>query len=125
MKTIFQNGKCSVIIVRNFGIHLRISFDCIFYRDTSISTPVSIDIVLQKYNTATTFWDNIDIQTLSFAILNVNEEQISVSFSAVDNTNSITPAPNDKTPNKNLVLFGLALIKLAILVFNDIGPLLC
>ena len=36
-----------------------------------------------------------------------------------------TPAPNDKTPNKNLVLFGLALIKLAILVFNDIGALLC
>ena len=91
------------------------SFDCIFYRDTSISTPVSIDIVLQKYNTATTFWDNIDIQTLSFAILNVNEEQISVSFSAVDNTNSITPAPNDKyriTSNTGSIPFPLYIIKL-------------
>jgi len=91
------------------------SFDCVFYRDNSISSPESIDIVLQKYNTLSGFWDNIDIQTITFAILNTNTEQISVSFSAVDNTNSITPSPNDKyriTSNTASVSFPLYIIKL-------------
>jgi len=56
------------------------SLDCIFYRDSSISSPVSIDIILQKYNTTTTSWEDIDTQTLLFAILNVNTEQISKTF---------------------------------------------
>ncbi len=93
------------------------SFDCIFYRDNSISSPVSIDIVLKKYNTLSGFWDNIDIQTLSFAILNVNEEQISASFSAVDIGNSISPAPNDKyriTSNTGSIPFPLYIIKLQV-----------
>ena len=91
------------------------SFDCVFYRDNSISSPVSIDIVLKKYNTISGFWDNIDIQTLSFAILNVNTEQISASFSAVDIGNSISPSPNDKyriTSNTGSIPFPLYLIKL-------------
>ena len=91
------------------------SFDCVFYRDNSISSPVSIDIVLKKYNNLSGFWDNIDIQTLSFAILNVSEEQISVSFSAIDATNSISTSPNDKyriTSNTGSVPFPLYLIKL-------------
>ena len=85
------------------------SFDCVFYRDTSISSPVSIDIVLQKYNTLSGFWDNIDIETLSFAILNVNEEQISKTFT------TISPEPNDKyriTSNTASVPFALYIIKL-------------
>ena len=47
-----------------------------------------------------------------------------IGFPAVAAAAAI-PAPNDKIPNKNLVLPGLALIKLAILVFNAIGALLC
>ena len=85
------------------------SFDCVFYRDTSISSPVSIDIVLQKYNTLSGFWDNIDIETLSFAILNVNEEQISKTFT------TISPVPNDKyriTSNTASVPFTLYILKL-------------
>ena len=85
------------------------SFDCVFYRDTSISSPVSIDIVLQKYNTLSGFWDNIDIETLSFAILNVNEEQISKTFT------TISPEPNDKyriTSNTASVPFTLYILKL-------------
>lgn len=91
------------------------NFDCVFYRGNSISSPVSIDIVLKKYNTLSGFWDNIDIQTLSFAILNVNTEQISASFSAVDIGNSISPEPNDKyriTSNTGSIPFPLYLIKL-------------
>ena len=85
------------------------SFDCVFYRDASISSPVSIDIVLQKYNTLSGFWDNIDIETLSFAILNVNEEQISKTFT------TISPEPNDKyriTSNTASVPFTLYILKL-------------
>ena len=85
------------------------SFDCVFYRDASISSPVSIDIVLQKYNTLSGFWDNIDIETLSFAILNVNEEQISKTFT------TISPVPNDKyriTSNTASVPFTLYILKL-------------
>jgi hypothetical protein len=91
------------------------SFDITFYRDSSISSPVSIDIVLQKYNTLSGLWDNIDIETLSFAILNVDEEQISKTFSAIDATNSISPAPNDKyriTSNTGSIPFSLYIIKL-------------
>ena len=91
------------------------SFDCVFYRDSSISSPVSIDIVLKKYNTLSGLWDNIDIETLSFAILNVDEEQISKTFSAIDATNSISPLPNDKyriTSNTGSVPFPLYIIKL-------------
>jgi len=91
------------------------SFDITFYRDSSISSPVSIDIVLQKYNTLSGLWDNIDIETLSFAILNVDEEQISKTFSAIDATNSISPSPDDKyriTSNTGSVPFPLYIIKL-------------
>jgi len=66
------------------------SLDCIFYRNTSISSPVSINIILQKYNTTTTSWENIDTQTLLFAILNVNTEQISKTFTYAN------PEPNNK-----------------------------
>ena len=91
------------------------SFDITFYRDSSISSPVSIDIVLQKYNTLSALWDNIDIETLSFAILNVNEEQISKTFSAIDATNSISTSSNDKyriTSNTGSIPFPLYIIKL-------------
>jgi len=91
------------------------SFDCVFYRDNSISSPESIDIVLQKYNTLSGFWDNIDIQTITFDVLQIAIQEISVSFSTVDNSNSITPSPNDKyriTSNSATVSFPLYIIKL-------------
>lgn len=92
------------------------SFDCVFYKeDNLLQTAESVDIVLQKYNTLSGFWDNIDIQTITFDVLAIAIQEISVSFSAVDNTNSITPSPNDKyriTSNTSSVSFPLYIIKL-------------
>ena len=85
------------------------SFDCVFYRNSSISSVVSIDIVLQKYNTLSGIWENINIETLSFAILNVNEEQISSSFSIS------SPSANAKyriTSNTASIPFTLYFLKL-------------
>jgi len=92
------------------------SFDCVFYKeDNLLQTPVSIDIVLQKYNTLSGVWDNIDIQTLTFDVLNTAIQQISVSFSAVDISYPIIPSPNDKyriISNTGSIPFPLYIIKL-------------
>jgi len=92
------------------------SFDCVFYKeDNLLQSPVSIDIVLQKYNTTTSVWDNIDNQTLTFDVLNIAIQEISASFSAIDTGNSITPQPNDKyriTSNTSSIPFPLYIIKL-------------
>jgi hypothetical protein len=92
------------------------SFDCVFYKeDNLLQTAENVDIVLQKYNTLSGFWDNIDIQTITFDVLQIAIQEISVSFSTVDNSNSITPSPNDKyriTSNSATVSFPLYIIKL-------------
>ena len=92
------------------------SFDCVFYKeDNLLQTPESVDIVLKKYNTLSGFWDNIDEVTITFDVLNIAIQQISASFSAIDNINSISPSPNDKyriVSNTGSVSFPLYLIKL-------------
>lgn len=84
------------------------SFDCIFYKDTSIAgSTTDIDIVLQKYNETTTLWNNIDTQTLTFQ--NAGAQQISKTFT------TSSSSPNEKyriTSNTGSIPFTLYIIKL-------------
>ena len=84
------------------------SFDITFYKDQNISgATTDVDIVLQKYNTSTTLYDNIETQTLTFQ--NAGSQQISKTFT----TSSLSP--NEKyriASNTGLVLFNIYLVKL-------------
>ena len=85
------------------------SFDVTFLREGNISSPSSVGIVLQKYNTATTLWDTINTQTITFSIINVNTEQISQTFTTT------SPLADDKyriVSNTGSIPFALYIIKL-------------
>lgn len=85
------------------------SFDITFLREGNISSPESVDIVLQKYNTATTLWDTIETQTITFSILNTNTEQLSQTFTTT------SPITNDKyriVSNTGSISFALYITKL-------------
>jgi hypothetical protein len=84
------------------------SFDITFYKDQNISgTTTDVDIVLQKYNTSTTLYDNIETQTLTFQ--NPGSQQISKTFT------TSSSSPNEKyriASNTGLVPFNIYLVKL-------------
>ena len=84
------------------------SFDITFYKDQNISgSTTDIDIILQKYNTTTTFWDTINTQTLTFQ--NAGAQQISKTFTTT------SPITNDKyriVSNTGSIPFALYIIKL-------------
>lgn len=84
------------------------SFDITFYKDQNVSgSTTDIDIILQKYNTTTTFWDTINTQTLTFQ--NAGAQQISKTFTTT------SPLANDKyriVSNTGSIPFALYIIKL-------------
>ena len=84
------------------------SFDITFYKDQNISgSTTDIDIILQKYNTTTTFWDTINTQTLTFQ--NAGAQQISKTFTTT------SPLADDKyhiVSNTGSIPFALYIIKL-------------
>ena len=84
------------------------SFNITFYKDQNISgSTTDVDIVLQKYNTSTTFYDNIETQTLTFQ--NAGAQQISKTFTTTN------PEANDIyriASNTGSVPFNIYLVKL-------------
>lgn len=84
------------------------SFNITFYKDQNVSgSTTDIDIVLQKYNTTTTFWDSINTQTLTFQ--NAGAQQISKTFTTT------SPLADDKyriVSNTGSIPFALYIIKL-------------
>ena len=84
------------------------SFNITFYKDQNISgSTTDVDIVLQKYNTSTTFYDNIENQTLTFQ--NAGAQQISKTFTTTN------PEANDIyriASNTGSVPFNIYLVKL-------------
>ncbi|MDH5796787.1 MAG: hypothetical protein OEY79_04550 [Anaplasmataceae bacterium] len=84
------------------------SFDCIFYKDTNVSgSTTNVDIILQKYNTSNSLWDNIQTETLTFQ--NSGAQEISQTFTTT------SPALNDKFRiicNTSSLPFDLYVIKL-------------
>jgi len=84
------------------------SFDITFYKDQNVSgSTTDIDIILQKYNTTTTFWDTINTQTLTFQ--NAGAQQISKTFTTT------SPLADDKyriVSNTGSIPFALYIIKL-------------
>ena len=84
------------------------SFDVIFYKDQNVSgTTTDVNIVLQKYNTSTTLYDNIETQTLTFQ--NAGSQQITKTFT------TSSSSPNEKyriTSNTGSIPFNLYIIKL-------------
>lgn len=84
------------------------SFNITFYKDQNISgSTTDVDIVLQKYNTSTTFYDNIQTQTLTFQ--NAGAQEISKTFTTTN------PEANDIyriASNTGSVPFNIYLVKL-------------
>ena len=84
------------------------SLNITFYKDQNISgSTTDVDIVLQKYNTSTTFYDNIETQTLTFQ--NAGAQQISKTFTTTN------PEANDIyriASNTGSVPFNIYLVKL-------------